>query len=209
MLIFLLFSSFCLEFTPAERRASAGSTHRLGESYSLVQKRHDSIAEVKMPKEVLEELGIFSIFLKAMHQAGFGSCLDGMQKMTIFAPTDHAFAHMSADQVEYLLSVDNPFGIHAMMKNHLVLDQIRIHELIDGVHLHTFNTQKDLVLKTSIHSSMKKIGSVTLLPAYVYDHDTVVYSINGLITDEMLQPCEQNMEFSFDDVFDFDYSSPS
>jgi hypothetical protein len=176
--------------------------HRLHE-------KPETIAEIKTPGEALAELGIFSIFLRAMHQADLHHLLDGTEKMTILAPTDHGFAHMSSEQIESMLAVDNKPVLHRMLSNHLVVGVLKSHDLVNGLKLHSFNNQ-DMVLQGSVHGTIKKIGSVTLLPSALYQIETIVYGVNGLITDEMLQACESHaMEFSFDDVFDFEYHASS
>ena len=169
---------------------------------------HRVIAEkaAKTPRQALEDLGIFSVFLKAMHVVGLDSMLDGTQKVTIFAPNDHVFEKMPQDKLEAMFEPEKRIELHRMLMNHIVIGAHDRSDLVDGARLRSFNYQHDLVISTLVNGKIQRVSTVMILPFDLYHDKSAVYAVNGIIKDSMLQERKpQTMEFSFDEVFNFEY----
>lgn len=62
----------------------------------------------------------FSTFVRAVEAAGIGAQLEGDQKMTVFAPTNAAFAALPAGALEDLLKPENRAKLVALLNYHVV-----------------------------------------------------------------------------------------
>lgn len=68
----------------------------------------------------------FSTFARAIDAAGLQDLVRGTEPVTVFAPTDDAFAKLPAGTLEHLLAPANRAELEALLKRHVVagnLDQ--------------------------------------------------------------------------------------
>jgi uncharacterized surface protein with fasciclin (FAS1) repeats len=73
---------------------------------------------------VATKAGTFKTLLAAAKAAGLVGALTGDQKLTVFAPTDAAFAKLPKGTVESLLKPENKAQLAAILKHHIVAGEV-------------------------------------------------------------------------------------
>ncbi len=81
---------------------------------------------------VAEESGSFKVLLKALDAAGLKDKLKGNDQLTIFAPTDAAFAKLKPQDVQDLLNPKNKEVLVKLMTYHVVPGKIESKDLKNG-----------------------------------------------------------------------------
>jgi uncharacterized surface protein with fasciclin (FAS1) repeats len=81
---------------------------------------------------VAEESGSFKVLLKALDAAGLKDKLKGNDQLTIFAPTDAAFAKLKPQDVKDLLDPKNKEVLVKLMTYHVVAGKIESKDLKSG-----------------------------------------------------------------------------
>ena len=84
-------------------------------------------------KDILEtatEAGTFTILLAAVKAAGLGPVLGGNGPMTLFAPTDDAFAKLPKGTMENLLKPENKEKLQHLLTFHLVMGRVTSREFM-------------------------------------------------------------------------------
>lgn len=79
---------------------------------------------------VASKAGTFKTLLKAAEAAGLVETLSGDQSLTVFAPTDAAFAKLPAGTVESLLKPENRDKLAAILKFHVVAGRVYSPEVL-------------------------------------------------------------------------------
>lgn len=132
--------------------------------------------------ETAETAGKFNTLLAAAEAAGLTDALKGDGQLTIFAPTDAAFAALPEGTVEELLKPENSDKLAAILKYHVVA----------GRHLAADVVAKDKIetLQGSEIKIAKKDGSVKVNKANITATD--IKAGNGVIhvIDAVLIPAE-------------------
>ncbi|MFO0821013.1 MAG: fasciclin domain-containing protein [Pirellulales bacterium] len=82
---------------------------------------------------VATKAGKFQTLLAAAKAAGLDEALSGDQPLTVFAPTDDAFAKLPAGTVESLLKPENKDQLAAILKYHVVAGRVFSSDLLGGV----------------------------------------------------------------------------
>jgi len=70
--------------------------------------------------DVAKGKGNFTTLAKAIEVAGLGDALEGNGPVTVFAPTDEAFAKLPPGQLEALLRPENKGQLVKILTNHVV-----------------------------------------------------------------------------------------
>ncbi|MHB1205893.1 MAG: fasciclin domain-containing protein [Rhodospirillaceae bacterium] len=84
-------------------------------------------------KDILEtatDAGTFTILLAAVKAAGLGPTLAGKGPMTLFAPTDDAFAKLPKGTMENLLKPENKEKLQHLLTFHLVMGRVTSREFM-------------------------------------------------------------------------------
>jgi uncharacterized surface protein with fasciclin (FAS1) repeats len=84
-------------------------------------------------KDILEtatDAGTFTILLAAVKAAGLGPTLTGKGPMTLFAPTDDAFAKLPKGTMENLLRPENKEKLQHLLTYHLVMGRVTSREFM-------------------------------------------------------------------------------
>jgi uncharacterized surface protein with fasciclin (FAS1) repeats len=121
--------------------------------------------------EVAKGAGQFNTLLTAAKAAGLVPALKGAGPLTVFAPTDAAFAKLPAGTVQNLLKPKNKHKLAALLKYHVVSGEIEAADIKPGrSHVGTLNGRS---------LSVRKHGGVTVNGARVVSAD--VQASNGVI----------------------------
>lgn len=132
-----------------------------------------------------EAQGEFQTLTRAIEAAGMADLLKGGQFVTLFAPTDAAFAALPAGTVDNLMKPENREQLKALLSNHLV----------PGYANSEFLAQQSNSVMETVGGGQVAIsnadGKVTVSGAHVVTAD--VRATNGLIhgIDKVLMPADR------------------
>lgn len=132
--------------------------------------------------ETAADAGTFGTLLAAAQAAGLADALATSENITVFAPTDEAFAALPAGTVESLLLEENRDQLVAILTYHVLPRELRSTDLPGrSIPVRTLNTA-DMLRVTKSH------GSVTVDGANVVAAD--ISASNGVIhvIDSVLLP---------------------
>ncbi len=82
--------------------------------------------------EVADKAGMFKTLLAAAKAAGLVDALSGEKELTLFAPTDEAFAKLPADAVKNLLKPENKDKLAAILKYHVVAGRVYSEDAVEA-----------------------------------------------------------------------------
>ena len=80
--------------------------------------------------DTLADAGTFSIFLAAVKATGLAEPLSQPGPITLFAPTDDAFAKLPKDHLDGLLKPENRDKTRRLLSFHIVLGKVTSHEIL-------------------------------------------------------------------------------
>ncbi|MCK0167416.1 fasciclin domain-containing protein [Jannaschia sp. S6380] len=94
-------------------------------------------AHAKDIVDTAAEAGNFSTLLAAAEAAGLVETLKGEGPLTVFAPTDEAFAALPDGTVDTLLMEENQQQLTDVLMNHVVSGKVMSTDLSDGMEAET------------------------------------------------------------------------
>ena len=104
------------------------------------------------------QAGTFKTLLAAAQAAGLADALATTQNITVFAPTDEAFAKLPAGTVENLLKPENKDQLVAILTYHVVPRKLASNQMLAGpFHVRTLKAKPDRTLAIT-----KGAGGVTV-----------------------------------------------
>ncbi len=119
--------------------------------------------------------GVFNTLIAAAKAAGLAGALADGKNLTVFAPTDEAFAKLPAGTVENLLKPENKAQLAAILSYHVLPRQLLSNQLPAGpIHVRTLKASGDRTL-----AIRKGSGGVTVDDANVIKAD--IMTDNGVI----------------------------
>jgi uncharacterized surface protein with fasciclin (FAS1) repeats len=124
--------------------------------------------------ETAQGAGNFGTLLAAAKAAGLADALATGKNLTVFAPTDEAFAKLPAGTVENLLKPENKEKLAAILSYHVLPRVLTSNQLPAGpIHVRTLKSEGDRTL------AIAKDGGVTVDEANVVAAD--IKADNGVI----------------------------
>jgi uncharacterized surface protein with fasciclin (FAS1) repeats len=134
--------------------------------------------------EVAQKAGSFNTLIAAAKAAGLADALATGENLTVFAPTDEAFAKLPAGTVESLLKPENKDQLVAILSYHVVPRKLTS-DMLPGraIHVKTIKSEGDRTLRVE-----KSAAGVTVDGANVVSAD--IGASNGTIhvIDEVVLP---------------------
>jgi uncharacterized surface protein with fasciclin (FAS1) repeats len=125
--------------------------------------------------ETAQGAGTFGTLIAAAQAAGLADALANGQNLTVFAPTDEAFAALPAGTVENLLKPENKAQLAAILSYHVLPRVLTANQIPTGpIHVRTIKQGGDRTLAVS-----KSGGGVTVDEANVVAAD--IRASNGII----------------------------
>ncbi len=125
--------------------------------------------------ETASGAGTFKTLLAAAQAAGLADALATGKNLTVFAPTDDAFAKLPAGTVESLLKPENKDQLAAILSYHVLPRKLTSNQMPAGpIHIRTLKASGDRTLALS-----KGKGGVTVDGANVIKAD--IMADNGVI----------------------------
>lgn len=125
--------------------------------------------------ETAKGAGVFNTLLTAAAAAGLDTPLANDGPLTVFAPTDEAFAKLPAGTVENLLKPENKDQLAAILSYHVLPRKLTSNMLPNKrIHVRTIKAEGDRLLSVT-----KSRNGVTVDEANVIDAD--IKADNGVI----------------------------
>ncbi|MEO1534909.1 MAG: fasciclin domain-containing protein, partial [Planctomycetota bacterium] len=131
--------------------------------------------------------GTFETLLAAATAAGLADALTGEGPLTVFAPTDDAFAALPEGTVESLLQPENIDTLKAILLYHVVAGDVRAAQVVD---LNTADTLNGQRIDIAVNGSNVMIDNARVVSADVLATNGTIHVI-----DKVLMP-------STDDIID-------
>lgn len=139
--------------------------------------------------EVAQEAGKFNTLIAAAKAAGVAGVLQGDTPLTVFAPTDEAFAELPAGTVESLLKPENKDKLAAILKYHVVAGRVPSSAALRLSSADTLNGQRlDVTRLTSSNPDIVAgklfIDQSEVITADVAASNGVIHVINKVLLPE-------------------------
>ncbi|MFO7632248.1 MAG: fasciclin domain-containing protein, partial [Caldilinea sp.] len=119
----------------------------------------------------------FSTLLTAATEAGLVDALTGEGPLTVFAPTDEAFAALPAGTLESLLA-DPQGALTQILLYHVVSGKVMSGDLSDGM---TAETLQGAPITISIADGVVKINDAVVVVADIETSNGVIHVIDAVI----------------------------
>lgn len=142
---------------------------------SVILPARDNIAGVA------ESAGMFSTLLTAAQAAGLVPALTGDTELTVFAPTDEAFAALPEGTVKMLLKPENKSKLAAVLKYHVVPGRVYARDAVKAGTAKTLNGQ-NIVL--DIADGQLRVDGANIIKTDIDASNGVVHVIDRVILPE-------------------------
>jgi len=131
--------------------------------------------------QVAESAGMFNTLLAAAQAAGLVDALTGEGPLTVFAPTDEAFAALPAGTVETLLKPENKSKLAAILKYHVVPGRVSAAEAAGAKAAQTLNGQSVVI---DIADGTLRVDGAKVIRTDVNASNGVIHVIDRVILPE-------------------------
>ncbi len=169
MLLTTIISSSLLLASPP----SCSSTCTMSETLaSVVSEKAGDIVDVAA------SAGDFSTLLAAATAAGLVDTLKSEGPITVFAPTDAAFAKLPAGTVETLLKPENKDTLVAVLTYHVVPGRLESGDVLKKKSLGTVNGQKAAI---AMKDGKPKIDGATIVATDIEASNGVIHVIDSVM----------------------------
>lgn len=133
--------------------------------------------------ETAKSAGSFGTLLAAAQAAGLANALATTKNLTVFAPTDEAFAALPAGTVDDLLKPENKDKLVAILQLHVVGAKVMAADIPNGSSaVHTLNSDAQLVVtKSDSGVSLKASNRAKVVTADVAADNGVIHVIDAVL----------------------------
>jgi len=125
-----------------------------------------------------EKAGSFRTLLAAAKAAGLVEVLSGSEPLTVFAPTDEAFAKLPAGTVENLLKPENKKQLAAILTFHVVPGRVFASDVVANKGL---KTVQGGTLKAAVSGGKASINGAGLLSTDIDASNGVIHVIDSVM----------------------------
>ena len=175
---FAIIVTSCGDGGKAAKEKATQDSIRVADSVAAVQHVADSIAA--LPKSIAEtaiNTPNLSTLVAALTAAELVDVMKGTDALTVFAPTNDAFASIQAT-VDMLLKAENKSKLQNVLKYHVVAGTVKAADLKDGQELTTLQGEK---IKVSLKDGKVFVGGAEVTNADVAVNNGVVHMINKVL----------------------------
>ena len=137
------------------------------------------------PKNIVEvaaEAGTFNTLIAAAKAAGLVDALTGEGPLTVFAPTDEAFAKLPEGTVETLLKPENKDKLKAVLLYHVVAGKVTSDKVVD---LSSAETLQGQSVDIKVDMGKVYIDNAQVIAADVRASNGVIHVIDSVILPDM------------------------
>ena len=132
--------------------------------------------------ETANGAGTFKTLIAAATAAGLGDALATGKDLTVFAPTDEAFAKLPAGTVEDLLKPENKDKLANILKYHVVASKIMAADIKDGTtEVGTMKESGDTMIEVTKTADGVTVDGAKVVTADVAADNGVIHVIDAVI----------------------------
>lgn len=132
--------------------------------------------------EVAQGAGTFNTLIAAAKAAGLDGALATGENLTVFAPTDEAFAALPAGTVEDLLKPENKEKLAAVLSYHVLPRKLMSNQLPGRtIHVRTIKSSGDRTLAVSKTGSGVTVDQANVVTADIAASNGVVHVIDKVM----------------------------
>jgi transforming growth factor-beta-induced protein len=125
-----------------------------------------------------DKAGSFKTLIAAAKAAGLAGALTGDGPLTVFAPTDEAFAALPAGTVESLLKPENKAKLAAILKYHVVSGRVYSEHALAAKQATTLQGSE---IKISVTGGKAKVNGANLVATDIDASNGVIHVIDSVI----------------------------
>ena len=132
--------------------------------------------------ETAQEAGVFNTLIAAASAAGLAGALAEGENLTVFAPTDDAFAALPAGTVETLLKPENKQQLIDILSYHVLPKKVMSADLPAGVNdVKTLKSGGDETVTVSVMDGKVMVDGANVVSADVVADNSVIHVIDAVI----------------------------
>ncbi len=132
--------------------------------------------------ETAQSAGSFETLLAAAKAAGLADALATGENLTVFAPTDEAFAALPAGTVETLLKPENKDQLVAVLSYHVLPRKLMSNQLPGrAIHVKTIKAGGDRMLTVEKSSSGVTVDEANVVSADIVTDNGVIHVIDKVM----------------------------
>lgn len=144
-----------------------------------------SSAQAANVVETAQQAGTFGTLLAAATAAGLADALATTDNITVFAPTDEAFAALPAGTVEDLLKPENKDKLVAILTMHVLPRELASNQLpARTIHVRTLNQSEMLAVTKSAASQTVTVAgsnSANVVAADIKADNGIIHVIDAVL----------------------------
>ncbi len=132
--------------------------------------------------ETANGAGTFKTLIAAATAAGLADALATGKDLTVFAPTDEAFAKLPAGTVEDLLKPENKAKLAAILSYHVVPSKIMAADIKDGMtEVKTLKEGGDMMIEVTKSADGVMVDGAKVVTADIVADNGVIHVIDAVI----------------------------
>lgn len=128
--------------------------------------------------EIAASAGSFKTLVAAVQAAGLVDALKGKGPLTVFAPTDEAFAKLPAGTVENLLKPENKDKLTAVLTYHVVQGRVTAGEVVNLTSAKTVNGR---ALRINTKDGNVMVDNARVTAADIMASNGVIHVIDSVV----------------------------
>lgn len=132
--------------------------------------------------ETASQAGSFKTLLAAAQAAGLADALSNTQNITVFAPTDDAFAKLPAGTIDNLLKPENKDQLVAILTYHVVPRKLAANQMLPGpFHVRTLKAKPDRTLAITKNSDGVTVDNAKVIKADIIADNGIIHVIDTVM----------------------------
>ncbi len=125
-----------------------------------------------------DKAGTFKTLIAAAKAAGLAEALTGETELTVFAPTDEAFAKLPAGTVESLLKPENKDKLASILKYHVVAGRVYSE---DALKAKVAKTLQGSTVSITVQDGKARVNSANLVATDIDASNGVIHVIDSVL----------------------------
>jgi uncharacterized surface protein with fasciclin (FAS1) repeats len=132
--------------------------------------------------ETAKQAGSFNTLLAAATAAGLADALATTPNITVFAPTDEAFAKLPAGTVESLLKPENKDQLVAILTYHVLPRKLASNQMLAGpFHVRTLKAKPDRTLAITKSADGVTVDNAKVITADIMADNGIIHVIDTVM----------------------------
>ena len=132
--------------------------------------------------ETADQAGTFKTLLAAAQAAGLADALATGKNLTVFAPTDEAFAKLPAGTVETLLKPENKDKLVAILTYHVLPRELSSNQMLAGpFHVRTLKAKPDRTLAIAKGPKGVTVDNAMVIKADIKTDNGIIHVIDTVL----------------------------